>query len=87
MKSGLKKRLAAAALCVAAISATGAARDGFHPPRGISQACRQLFQKKRQDAPQIYSLHGPHVECIGTALFWPRNAPGTPFEFNGQALS
>jgi hypothetical protein len=79
MKSGSKKSLAAAALCFAALNATGVAREGFHPPRGISQAYRQLFQKKRQDSTEIYAFRGLEAECIGSV------APGARFQFNRQA--
>jgi len=41
----------------------------------LSQAHRLLFQKKRQEAPKIYSLHAPEVECIG------KGKAHKPYEF------
>jgi transposase, IS5 family len=43
--------------------------------QGLSQAHRLLFQKKRQEAPKIYSLHAPEVECIG------KGKAHKPYEF------
>jgi IS5 family transposase len=43
--------------------------------QGLSQALRLLFQKKRQEAPKIYSLHAPEVECIG------KGKAHKPYEF------
>ena len=34
-----------------------------------------LFQKKRQEAPKVYSLHAPEVECIG------KGKAHKPYEF------
>lgn len=31
----------------------------------LSRARRVLTQKKRQEAPKVYSIHAPEVECIG----------------------
>ncbi len=43
--------------------------------QGLSQAHRLLFQKKRQEAPKIYALHAPEVECIG------KGKAHKPYEF------
>jgi transposase, IS5 family len=43
--------------------------------QGLAQAHRLLFQKKRQEAPKIYSLHAPEVECIG------KGKAHRPYEF------
>ncbi len=60
MKPDLKNRLAAAALCFAALSAMETpASDGFHRPNGFNQACRLLFDKKRLEAIKTYSLLVP----------------------------
>jgi hypothetical protein len=60
MKSKLKNRLAAAALCFAALSAMETpASDGFHRPNGFNQACRLLSDKKRLEATKTYSLFVP----------------------------
>ncbi len=45
----------------------------------LSQAHRLLFQKKRQEAPKIYSLHAPEVECIG------KGKAHKPYEFGVKA--
>jgi IS5 family transposase len=41
----------------------------------LSRAWRVLKQKKRQDAPKIYSMHAPEVECIG------KGKAHKPYEF------
>jgi IS5 family transposase len=43
--------------------------------QALSQAHRLLFQKKRQEAPKIYSLHAPEVECIA------KGKAHKPYEF------
>jgi IS5 family transposase len=43
-----------------------------HP---LSLGHRVLTQKKRQDAPKVYSLHAPEVECIG------KGKAHKPYEF------
>jgi len=56
MNLRLKKTLAAAALCYAALAAMETAEcSGYHPQKGLSQAYRLLFQKKSQDIPTMYS--------------------------------
>jgi len=50
--------------------------------QSLSQAHRLLFQKKRQEAPKVYSLHAPEVECIG------KGKAHKPYEFGrGGATS
>ena len=41
----------------------------------LSLGHRVLTQKKRQDAPKVYSLHAPEVECIG------KGKAHKPYEF------
>ena len=41
----------------------------------LSLSCRVLTQKKRQDAPKVYALHAPEVECIG------KGKAHKPYEF------
>jgi transposase, IS5 family len=41
----------------------------------LSLGHRVLVQKKRQDAPKVYSLHAPEVECIG------KGKAHKPYEF------
>jgi IS5 family transposase len=41
----------------------------------LSRAWRVLTQKKRQNAPKIYSMHAPEVECIG------KGKAHKPYEF------
>jgi len=56
MNLRLKKTLAAAALCYAALAAMETAEcSGYHPQKGLSQAYRLLFQKKSQDITMMYS--------------------------------
>ena len=43
-----------------------------HP---LSLSHRVLTQKKRQDAPKVYALHAPEVECIG------KGKSHKPYEF------
>ena len=41
----------------------------------LSRAYRVLTQKKRQEAPKVYSMHAPEVECIG------KGKAHKPYEF------
>ena len=41
----------------------------------LSRAWRVLTQKKRQEAPKVYSMHAPEVECIG------KGKAHKPYEF------
>jgi IS5 family transposase len=41
----------------------------------LSRALRVLTQKKRQEAPKVYSMHAPEVECIG------KGKAHKPYEF------
>jgi hypothetical protein len=41
----------------------------------LSRAYRVLMQKKRQEAPKVYSMHAPEVECIG------KGKAHKPYEF------
>jgi transposase, IS5 family len=41
----------------------------------LSRALRLLTQKKRQEAPKVYSIHAPEVECIG------KGKAHKPYEF------
>jgi IS5 family transposase len=43
--------------------------------RLLSLSYRVLTQKRRQEAPKVYSLHAPEVECIG------KGKPHKPYEF------
>jgi transposase, IS5 family len=43
--------------------------------QALSLAHRVLFQKKRQEAPKVYALHAPEVECIG------KGKAHKPYEF------
>jgi IS5 family transposase len=43
--------------------------------RPLSLGHRVLTQKKRQDAPKVYALHAPEVECIG------KGKAHKPYEF------
>jgi transposase, IS5 family len=45
------------------IAADGVLEAAFAHPLSLSY--RVLTQKKRQDAPKVYALHAPEVECIG----------------------
>jgi hypothetical protein len=56
MKPDLRNKLAAAALCLAAVCAMESpARAGCPRPKGFNQACRLLFDKKKLEATQIYT--------------------------------
>jgi transposase, IS5 family len=45
----------------------------------LSLGWRVLTQKKRQEAPKVYSLHAPEVECIG------KGKAHKPYEFGVKA--
>ena len=55
------------------IAADAALRAIFGQP--LSLSWRVLTQKKRQEAPKVYSLHAPEVECIG------KGKAHKPYEF------
>lgn len=55
------------------IEGDGALKAAFAYP--LSLGWRVLTQKKRQDAPKVYALHAPEVECIG------KGKAHKPYEF------
>jgi IS5 family transposase len=55
------------------IAGNEALRAAFAQP--LSLGYRVLTQKKRQEAPKVYSLHAPEVECIG------KGKAHKPYEF------
>jgi len=55
------------------IEGNGELEAAFAP--ALSLAHRVLFQKKRQEAPKVYALHAPEVECIG------KGKAHKPYEF------
>jgi hypothetical protein len=55
------------------IAADEALKAVFAHPLSLSY--RVLIQKKRQQAPKVYSLHAPEVECIG------KGKAHKPYEF------